>query len=115
MNTRKVLCVENDPDAREILTRMLEDLGYSVVLADTAEQALHRLAASDVDGILLEYDLPDETGARLRSEIKSLWPDLAVLMFAGVGPQTPFMLRFFDASLRSAGLPGGNPLQDIAG
>lgn len=113
MTSRKILCVESEPNAREILTRMLEDLDYSVVLAGTGAQALDRLASSDIDGVLLEYDLPDETGAHLRSDIKSLWPDLPVLMFAGVGPQTPFMLRFFDAYLRTAELPSRNPLQDL--
>lgn len=115
MTTRKILCVENQPNARDILTRMLEGLGYSVVLVGTAKQALDRLAFSDIDGVLLEYDLPDQTGARLHADIKSLWPHLPVLMFAGVGPQTPFMLRFFDAYLRTAELPSRNPLQDLVG
>ena len=115
MTIRKILCVDGDSSARQILARMLAELGYSVTLSETARQALDCLASGDIDGVLVEYDLPDETGARLRADIKDLWPDLPVLMFAGVGPQTPFMLRFFDAYLRNAELPSGNPLQDLVG
>jgi len=115
MTTRKILCVDGDSNARQILARMLAELGYSVTLSETAGQALDCLASGDIDGVLVEYDLPDETGGRLRADIKDLWPDLPVLMFAGVGPQTPFMLRFFDAYLRHAELPSGNPLQDLVG
>ena len=42
-------------------------------------------------------------------------PDLPGLMFAGIGPQTPFMLRFFDAYLRNLELPTDDPLQDLVG
>jgi hypothetical protein len=52
---------------------------------------------------------------RDRADIESVWPSLPVLMFAGVRLQTPFILRFFDAYLRHAELPAGDPLQDLVG
>jgi hypothetical protein len=55
-----------------------------------------------VDGVLLEYDLPDATGSVVRAEMKRIKPDVPVLLFAGIGSQTPFLLRFFDSYLRNS-------------
>jgi hypothetical protein len=37
----------------------------------------------------------------VRAEMKRIKPDVSVLLFAGVGSQTPFLLRFLDAYLQS--------------
>jgi hypothetical protein len=51
--------------------------------------------------------LPDASGTALRNKLKAIRPDIPVLMFDGVGKQTTFMLRFFDAYLRNVeGLSG---------
>jgi DNA-binding NtrC family response regulator len=111
--TRTILCVENDPVACEQLTGMLERLGYLVQPAASARQALQVLDHPGIDGVLLEYDLPDDSGANLRSHINRHWPEMPVLMFAGVGTQTPFMVRFFDAYMRDATVPNEDLLQDL--
>ncbi|MGA2646750.1 MAG: response regulator [Candidatus Sulfotelmatobacter sp.] len=74
--------------------------------ATIGDQALHLVTTRQVDGVLLEYDLPDATGSAVRAEIKRIKPDIPVLLFTGVGIQTPFLLRFFDSSLRNAEPPG---------
>jgi hypothetical protein len=47
--------------------------------------------------------LPDGDGFSVRHQIKRLQPDIPVLLFAGVGRQTPMLIRFFDAYLRNPG------------
>ena len=100
MNDLRVLCVENQPEALALLRGILEGIGYKVMAATTAKQGLELLKAQPVDGVLLEYDLPDAAGASVRAEMKRMRPEIPVLMFAGVGTQTPFLLRFFDHYLR---------------
>ena len=110
---RTILCVDNDPVAQEQLTGMLEGFGYQVRPAASVHQALQVLDASSIDGVLLEYDLPDDSGANLRAYINRHWPEMPVLMFAGIGSQTPFMVRFFDAYMRDAAIPQEDLLQDL--
>jgi two-component system KDP operon response regulator KdpE len=105
MNIPKVLCVENQPQYMGALKAMLEAAGYEVVAATTGHEAIRLLATSHIDGVLLEYDLPDATGSSIRTEMKRVRPDLPVLLFSGVGTQTPFLLRFFDAYLRNCERP----------
>jgi DNA-binding response OmpR family regulator len=105
MSDTKVLCVENQPEYVDALKYMLETAGYEVTIATTGQQALRLLASREVDGVLLEYDLPDATGTAVRAEMKRIKPDVPVLLFAGLGSQTPFLLRFFDSYLRNPERP----------
>ena len=95
MSATRVLCVENHPEYMGALKYMLETAGYEVMAATTGDQALYLLTSRQVDGVLLEYDLPDATGSAVRVEMKRIKPDVPVLLFTGVGSQTPFLLRFF--------------------
>jgi DNA-binding response OmpR family regulator len=105
MNNARVLCVENHREYLDALTYMLETAGYEVVSATTGSQGVSMLTKQSIQGVLLEYDLPDATGCAVRAEMKRIKPEVPVLLFTGVGSQTPFLLRFFDAYLRNAGKP----------
>jgi DNA-binding response OmpR family regulator len=105
MSDIRVLCVENHPEYRDALKYMLQTAGYEVMVATTGNQGVHLLATLQVDGVLLEYDLPDAAGSAVRAEMKRIKPDVPVLLFAGLGSQTPFLLRFFDAYLRNSEKP----------
>ncbi|HEV2402065.1 MAG TPA: response regulator [Candidatus Sulfotelmatobacter sp.] len=105
MSNIRVLCVENHSEYLDALTYMLESAGYEVVKATSGSQGVRMLANQPVDGVLLEYDLPDATGSAVRAEMKRVKPEVPVLLFAGVGSQTPFLLRFFDSYLRNTERP----------
>jgi len=114
MNELRVLCVENHPEYMGALKYMLERAGYEVTPATTGDQALRLLTTLHVDGVLMEHDPPDVTGSALRVEMKRIRPDVPVLMFAGIGSQTPFLLRFLDAYLRNPERPE-SVLRDLDG
>jgi DNA-binding NtrC family response regulator len=105
MNAVRVLCVENHTEYMDALRYMLEAAGYEVVSATTGSQGLSILTSQFFHGVLLEYDLPDATGSTIRSEMKRIKPEVPVLLFAGVGSQTPFLLRFFDSYIRNRESP----------
>lgn len=105
MSDIRVLCVENHPEYLDALRYMLETAGYEVMPATTGDQALQLLGTLHVDGVLLEYDLPDATGSAVRAEMKRIKPEVPVLLFAGVGSQTPFLVRFFESYLRNSERP----------
>lgn len=98
----RVLCVESRPDHMAGLKHGLERTGFEVLTAATAEEALGLLMTEPIEGVLVEYDLPDATGAAVRAAMKELRPDVPVLLFNGINSQTPHLLRFFASYL-------GNP------
>jgi DNA-binding NtrC family response regulator len=105
MNKVRVLCVENHKEHLDALRYMLETASYEVVSATTRSQGISKLMKQPINGVLLEYTLPDATGTAVRAEMKRIKPEVPVLLFKGVGSQTPFLLRFFDSYLRNVERP----------
>jgi CheY-like chemotaxis protein len=97
----KILCVEDQPEDMAILAYMLEGIGYEVMPARNEGQAIDLFTKQAIDEVLLECNLPDATGTTLRAKLKAIRPDVPIMLFAGIGSQTPFMLRSFDAYLRN--------------
>lgn len=61
----QILLVEDDPDIRITLEQNLEDAGYVVCAAETAEDALRLAQASIPDLVLLDLMLPDRPGSEV--------------------------------------------------
>lgn len=70
LSGRKILLVEDDDDAREIMTRRLERAGASVMVARNVAEA-HLLIQAKPEMILLDLVLPDGFGWDLAREWKA--------------------------------------------
>jgi CheY-like chemotaxis protein len=58
----RILVVEDDPDALELLAMLLEQSGAEVATADTAAAAMAELDRSVPDVILCDITMPDQDG-----------------------------------------------------
>ncbi len=61
----RVLYVEDDPDVQEMLKTLLEDHGYAVTTASTAEDGLEALRHDRFHLVIADYNLPDGDGASM--------------------------------------------------
>jgi len=59
---KRIMIVDDDPSVREMLGRVLAGEGYSVTSAADGVQACERAAAARVDLVLLDLNLPGESG-----------------------------------------------------
>jgi signal transduction histidine kinase/ActR/RegA family two-component response regulator len=81
---RKVLVVEDDDRVRAFTEEALSDLGYDVVSADSAADALAEVAhAPDIDLLLTDVVMPDINGRDLAEQVLKLRPGLPVLYMTG--------------------------------
>lgn len=71
----KVLFVDDQPEAREMVSRMLEASGASVMVVETAEQALEAVKSFVPDVLLSDIGLPNEDGYSLIRRVRALAPD----------------------------------------
>jgi signal transduction histidine kinase/ActR/RegA family two-component response regulator len=79
-----ILVIEDDPDVLAFSTEALGTLGYSVVSAGDAEQALALFGErSDVTLLFTDVELPGANGPELAREALSQRPGLAVLLTTG--------------------------------
>ena len=77
---KKILLVDDDPGVRRMLVRVLEEEAYLVVPAVTGREALQRLAAKDIDLVLLDLNLPLENGWETFQQMNSDNPYLPVII-----------------------------------
>lgn len=80
-----VLLVEDDGPILKLSKRMLEELGYSVLSANSPGKAI-RLAREYVDEIRLvitDVVMPEMNGRELSKQLQTLYPNLKILFMSG--------------------------------
>lgn len=68
---RKILIIDDDADLSMIVQDMLEDYGYEVEMALSAEQAYRQLEREKIHLILLDINLPGSTGFEVCRELRN--------------------------------------------
>jgi len=81
----RVLIVDDDPDAREVMTSALETSGATVTAAASADEALQALDDdASIDVLLSDIAMPGHDGYELIRQLRSRSSDLAALPAAAV-------------------------------
>ncbi|CAN5718319.1 ATP-binding protein [soil metagenome] len=82
-----VLVVDDQPDARDLIRRVLEDSGATVVTAGSGDDALQLIAAQKPDVLVSDIGMPEMDGFELLRRIRGLGvegriPAIALTAFA---------------------------------
>jgi two-component system nitrogen regulation response regulator NtrX len=80
-----LLVVDDEAGIRESLSSILKDESYHVEALGSAEEALERVAAGDIEVILLDVWLPGMDGLEALSRMRALPRPPAVIMISGHG------------------------------
>jgi CheY-like chemotaxis protein len=83
VQARKILVVEDDPDVRRVIVECLGLIGYSVAEAANGAEGLAAIAAAKPDLLVIDYAMPDMTGAEVISKARELVGDLTVILATG--------------------------------
>jgi two-component system, cell cycle response regulator DivK len=67
-----ILCIEDSPDNRMLVRRVLEADGYLFAEARDAHAALELIAAQTPDLILMDINMPDIDGYTLTTRLRSM-------------------------------------------
>ncbi|MBV8092134.1 MAG: response regulator [Acetobacteraceae bacterium] len=82
--SRVVLVVDDDPDVREVLTAMLEDIGCDVVTAETGFEALEQISRNRrVEVLITDVNMPGMSGEELAQRASRVRPDLHIMLLSG--------------------------------
>jgi len=79
---RPVLVVEDDPLQQRLLTVVLQESGWTPILARTGAEALLRMGQHEVAAVLLDLVLPDRTGEELLGALRERYPDVPVIVLS---------------------------------
>jgi two-component system nitrogen regulation response regulator NtrX len=80
-----LLVVDDEAGIRESLSSILRDEGYQVEAVGSAEEALVRAAAGDIEVVLLDVWLPGMDGLEALSRMQAIQRPPAVIMISGHG------------------------------
>ena len=87
----RILIIEDNADTLILNKTIFQSEGFLVVCAKTAGESLTLLdrecnpGAECFDAVLLDYDLPDITGATLGKYIRNNYKDIAIVILTGYG------------------------------
>ena len=68
---KKVLIIDDEPDARAFLKAILEDDGYETMSASDGEEGLQAARGNPPDLITLDLMMPNKSGIKFLNEVKS--------------------------------------------
>jgi CheY-like chemotaxis protein len=100
-----ILCIDDYETSLAGWCLYLQNAGYSVTTARTAQEGLERFAVSPVDLVLLDYAMPDMNGDDVAATMKGIKPDVRILMFSGVSDVPEGARLHVDAFLQKGQSP----------
>jgi chemotaxis protein histidine kinase CheA/ActR/RegA family two-component response regulator len=68
--TIRVLLVDDSRVTREMIRRLLEDAGFSVVAVGSAEEAIHELERGELDCLITDIEMPEIDGLELTRRLR---------------------------------------------
>jgi CheY-like chemotaxis protein len=124
-----ILLVEDNAEVRDVTATLLEQIGYRVLRAENAADALTQLQRGPlVDLVLSDIVMPNSmNGIHLAQEVSERYPNLSVLLTTGYSDVTaaaetrfavlrkPFELRDLERAVREAMARAGAPVPRRAG
>jgi CheY-like chemotaxis protein len=78
-----ILVVEDDTDVRRVIVECLSLIGYRVTEAGNGAEGLAALAATRPDLLVVDFAMPDMTGAEVISKARQSFPELPVILATG--------------------------------
>ncbi len=99
-----ILVVDDDEDVRATICHALQTLAYPTIEAENGREAIEKLESIGADVAILDYLLPDMTGAELADELRKIKPELPIIFATGlgddivrsaVGPHAPILYKPF--------------------
>ncbi|MFC1547943.1 response regulator [Candidatus Neomarinimicrobiota bacterium] len=84
MSEANILLVDDDPDTRNIVPRILSKCDYTVSTCSSGSKALERLAQEHFDLVLSDVRMPGMSGFELLKSIRDSYPDLPVILLTAI-------------------------------
>lgn len=80
-----ILLIDDESRLRQLLARILELEGYTILEAENARAGLKVLEREDVQLVISDVKLPDKNGIELAAQIKQLYPATEIIVLTAYG------------------------------
>jgi CheY-like chemotaxis protein len=80
-----VLVVDDEPEIRTVLRRVLERAGHAVTEAENGRKAVRALSEAPIDLVITDIVMPEQEGMETILQIRRLRPDIKIIAMSGGG------------------------------
>ncbi len=84
---QRILIVDDDASVRQSLKRVLEDSGYSVLLAVDGEAAEAKLSSPAIDLLIVDLNMPNRDGWDVLDDARVKCPLVPIVVITGMADQ----------------------------
>jgi two-component system, OmpR family, response regulator len=81
-----ILCIDDEPLALELRCKLLAKAGYRVLVAASPEEGISLFGSERVDLVVLDYWMPDLKGIAVAERLKSMNPEVPIVILSGFRP-----------------------------
>ena len=94
-----ILCIDDHWNGLIRRKMFLEQNGYQVLEATNGPEGLEIFASKPVDAVILDYQIPGMSGDVVAAKMKSISPQVPILLLSAYGPLPKAKLKKVDAFL----------------
>lgn len=89
VGARNILLIDDEPAVRVVTGRLLNELGHSVVTADSGQKGLELFSAQPdaIDLVVLDLTMPEKPGEQILDELRLVRGDVSVVLTSGFQAQ----------------------------
>ena len=80
---RTLLLVDDEPEILRALSRLLRPLDFTILTAESGDQALQVLAEHHVDAVIADQRMPGMSGVAFLSIVRERYPDVVRMILSG--------------------------------
>jgi DNA-binding response OmpR family regulator len=81
---RKLLYVDDELESRLVVADFLRSLGYDIFTVECSKDALRVASEVELDAIILDINLVDESGFELMSTFAAKHPSVPIILYSGM-------------------------------
>jgi CheY-like chemotaxis protein len=80
---KRILCLDDDEDTRDLMRALLDDYGYEAVIAASASDALESARSGGLDLCILDHRLTEGNGIELCKQIRAFDSYTPIVFYSG--------------------------------
>ena len=79
----RILVIDDEPDMRAILEKILKSAGHEVILAADGREGVERHRTSPADLVITDLYMPNQEGLETIRELRTRFPEVAIIAMSG--------------------------------
>ena len=86
---KQILIIDDEPQIRSMLKKMLEQEGFDIIVASDGKEGMKLFEKDPVDLVITEIIMPEKDGIEVIQALRKDYPDVPIIAMSGGGRNSP--------------------------